>query len=425
MKTILKTVLASSLALSCCAFCPATPLLEVQATEPQSTQTLAEEATLGQLQYSKNALIEVSSEMLRLECFQYTSEQEGFQSKGVSTVETAVNRLAPDATIQVEAMTPGVWVYVQYFTDIDGDGVYEWLCTSEGMPLWDTLLSQGELGAYGTVSDSQRMSLGETRQISAYELLQRGLSAEQNRSPAGNLSLENTLYQNSGNVIFCLTFSDQNYLDLVKQGGMYQSLPSYYLTLDLLGASNGAVVGAYAFEDVSPFDWYYEGVDFVVKKGLFGGVDKTHFGPDDTLTRGMFLQSLYQLAGQPETELLEFSDVKEGIWYHAAVSWATEVGMIQGNSFRPNDNITREELLNLLYQYAKQSHDYAHLREEVGSLIQFSDWRQVSPSYVLAVGWCAGVELIGESSKGSILPHDEASRAEAAEFLKYFIQLQE
>ncbi len=414
MKTVKNTLLAS--ALSCFAFCPVTPVVEVLATEISTP--------LGQVLYSKEALQEITEETLDLECFEYSGESQLFLSQGYSQLDTAINHLAPSAQIQIEALTPGVWVYIQYLTDIDGDGNYEWLTNSEGIPLWGSLQKDGSIASFGTLSDSQRMSLGETRTVSAYDLLQHGLEAEVARSPVGNMSLDGKHYDQSGEIVYCITLSDQNYLDLMKQGGIFLSMPSYYITLDLLGAQNSATVGAYAFADVTPFDWYFEGVDFVVRRGLFGGINNSNFGPEEALTRGMFLQSLYQLAGQPYAPLQEYTDVQDGIWYHEAVSWATEVGIFSGKTFRPNENITREEILDMLYQYAKQSPEYAHLQGEVGSLIQFSDWREVSPSYMPAIGWCAGVDIIGERSKGSILPHDEASRAEAAEFLKYFIELQ-
>lgn len=414
MKTMKNTLLAS--ALSCVALSAMNPVAQVEATHLTPT--------LGQVLFSKDALVDVAEKTLDLESFRYSAETQYFVSQGQSQLDTVINHLSPSGQIQIEALTPGVWTYIQYLTDIDGDGSYEWLCNSEGIPIWGTLDKDGSIGTFGTLTDAQRMSLGETRTISAYDLFELGLEAEAQRSPRGTMALDGKHYDQSGEIVYCITLSDQSYLDLMKQGGMYQTMPSYYLTLDTLGAENGTVVGAYAFEDVTPFDWFYEGVDFVVKRGLFGGITNSTFGPEDTLTRGMFLQSLYQLAGQPSATLQAYSDVAEGIWYHSAVSWATEVGIFSGTSFRPNENITREELLDMLYQYAKQSPDYAHLQGEVGSLTQFSDWREVSPSYVPAIGWCAGVDIIGERSKGSILPHDEASRAEAAEYLKYFIELQ-
>lgn len=51
------------------------------------------------------------------------------------------------------------------------------------------------------------------------------------------------------------------------------------------------------FSDVAANAWYYDDVAYVVRQGLYAGVDGTHFAPQDTMTRGMFITVLGRYAG--------------------------------------------------------------------------------------------------------------------------------
>ena len=49
------------------------------------------------------------------------------------------------------------------------------------------------------------------------------------------------------------------------------------------------------FNDVSKDSWYYGSIDAAVKKGLFSGVSKNKFAPDQNVTRGMLVTILAKL----------------------------------------------------------------------------------------------------------------------------------
>lgn len=54
------------------------------------------------------------------------------------------------------------------------------------------------------------------------------------------------------------------------------------------------------FKDVATGAWYYDAVCFAYTKNLFKGMSETEFGPDYTMTRGMFITALGRLAGLSE-----------------------------------------------------------------------------------------------------------------------------
>ena len=112
---------------------------------------------------------------------------------------------------------------------------------------------------------------------------------------------------------------------------------------------------AAGFRDVDEDAWYHEAVDYALDNGLMSGVSSREFAPGSTLTRAMVAQMLYSLEGKPAAGSADFADVAEGAWYADAISWAAGEGIVSGygDTFGPNDPITREQLAAILYRYAK------------------------------------------------------------------------
>ena len=106
--------------------------------------------------------------------------------------------------------------------------------------------------------------------------------------------------------------------------------------------------------DVKSIDWFATNVDYVLEHGLMTGVSQTRFAPKNPLTRAMAVTVLYRIQGEPEVPAEPmFLDVDPDQWYGDAIGWAARLGIAQGHAdhFRPNDLITRQELVTLLYRY--------------------------------------------------------------------------
>lgn len=108
------------------------------------------------------------------------------------------------------------------------------------------------------------------------------------------------------------------------------------------------------FVDVSPSDYYYNAVMWAYSNGITGGVDTTHFGPSQSVTRAQTVTFLYRYAGQPAVSASStFSDVSSGAYYAKAVAWAKNQGITGGKtltSFAPNSNCLRAEIATFLYR---------------------------------------------------------------------------
>ena len=117
-------------------------------------------------------------------------------------------------------------------------------------------------------------------------------------------------------------------------------------------------VTTHPFLDVGPDDYFRDPVLWAVNHDprITAGVDDTHFGPEQTLSRGMMILFLYAAQGKPATELdpeteNPFSDTEGCYWRDAAV-WAYENGIDKGSdgAFHGEDDCPRELVVMWLYR---------------------------------------------------------------------------
>lgn len=176
------------------------------------------------------------------------------------------------------------------------------------------------------------------------------------------------------------------------------------------------------FTDVPENAWYFQYVYRVYEMGYMQGMTKTTFGPQTTLSRAMVATVLYRIAGSPDvTGTASFSDVPANAWYAREVAWAQSVGVVNGygdGTFRPEQDVTREEMAAMLARYA----EYLGLDITEGAeLDDFTDAADVSDWALAAVKWCvANRILLGENHM--LLPGEAATRAEFAATVTRFLE---
>ena len=176
------------------------------------------------------------------------------------------------------------------------------------------------------------------------------------------------------------------------------------------------------FIDVESNDWFAGSVDYAVEKGFMTGTGADTFSPDKELTRGMLVSMLYSLEGVPaEDGKTAFDDVKTSDWFAKGVDWAVENGVAAGygENFGPNDDITREQMVVMLYGYAKLK-DYT--LAEGADLSAYKDADEISAWALEAVRWAKGANLITGRSADKLAPKGTTTRAEAATILRNFLE---
>ena len=175
-------------------------------------------------------------------------------------------------------------------------------------------------------------------------------------------------------------------------------------------------------------NWKYESVKYVYNKDVMGAITGTkEFQPDRPLSRSMFATVLYRMAGSPEVAYkAQFSDVPAGKWYSSAIIWAYENKIVSGlgdGSFGINQNITREQIAKMLYEYANVCKYDVSATKDLNS---FTDVKEVSGWAVKYMQWATAVEMItgkpNDEAKTSFRmdPKGEATRAECAAMLTRF-----
>lgn len=180
--------------------------------------------------------------------------------------------------------------------------------------------------------------------------------------------------------------------------------------------------GELAFQDVRPGDWCYDAVRWAFEAGLMNGTSADAFTPNAPTTRGQIVAILYRLEGSPAVGTSHFSDVAPGAYYAAAVSWASEGGIVNGygdGTFRPNNLITREQLAAFLYRYASRKGRDLSGRADLGV---FADAGQIASYAAEPLGWAVAAGLVNGVTADTLSPGGNASRAQAAVILSRFVQ---
>ena len=171
------------------------------------------------------------------------------------------------------------------------------------------------------------------------------------------------------------------------------------------------------YSDVSKDSWASEAIDYASARELFSGTGKGEFSPNKPMSRGMLAVVLHNLEDNPKGGIGEqFPDVKDGKWYAEGIAWAAEKGIITGYSssrFGPEDDITREQLAVMLWRYAGSPKAEGEL--------DFADKDKTSPWAVQAMRWAAEKGIINGKGGGILDPTGKATRAQAAQMLKNFL----
>ena len=106
------------------------------------------------------------------------------------------------------------------------------------------------------------------------------------------------------------------------------------------------------------------------------------------------------------------------MWYTDPIKWAKYNGIAAGeddNTFAPHKSVTREQIVAMLYRYAKTP-------EISGNLQGFSDADKVEEYAYDAFKWAVNSGIINGMGDGTLNPKGEASRAQVAQMIMNFME---
>ena len=109
------------------------------------------------------------------------------------------------------------------------------------------------------------------------------------------------------------------------------------------------------FTDVKSDAYYYKAVLWAVEQGITVGTTDTTFSPNATCTRAQIVTFLWRDSGSEAVQTaVPFEDVKRGMYYYNAVTWAVKNGITSGTTattFSPNNDCTRAQIVTFLYRF--------------------------------------------------------------------------
>lgn len=179
------------------------------------------------------------------------------------------------------------------------------------------------------------------------------------------------------------------------------------------------------FLDVVESDWYHEAVHFVFESGMMKGTDQGLFSPDVDTSRGMIVTILHRLEGTPQAGLSGFADVPAGEYYTDAVGWAAQNGIVSGYGEGAEGMFGPNDSITR-EQLAAILYRYAEKKgldvTVRGDLSTYADAGSVSDYAVEPLRWAVGVGLISGMGDGTIAPGGKATRAQVATILTRYCQ---
>ena len=225
----------------------------------------------------------------------------------------------------------------------------------------------------------------------------------------------------SGNIVKNLqrvfAVADLKNADLAAEAEGY--LKSVGLTEAELSVLKTNLSVSHPFRDVAPEAWYAEAVARVYEKGLMIGTGEETFSPDGVMTRAQLVTVLWRLAGEPEADHALPADVPAGAWYAEAVRWAVAQSPLDTVKYTPDEALTREEAVALLWREARCLGEDVSVGEDT-NILSYNDGFDIGEAFVSAMQWAVGSGILEGDGRGNLSPGDYLTRAQAAAMLLRF-----
>ncbi|HBY21643.1 MAG TPA: hypothetical protein DEG71_11695 [Clostridiales bacterium] len=171
------------------------------------------------------------------------------------------------------------------------------------------------------------------------------------------------------------------------------------------------------FDDISTH-WAKDYVEVVAARHIVNGMTETTFEPDTKLTRAQLATILGRTfeikADQYQNR---FKDVPQGEYYTDYVIKMSELGIIKGyedGTFRPNDQVTREQLVVLMmraYRYVSKDNTTINAQNTFSDMSEIADYAKSDVNLAKAMNMISGV------GDNEFNPKGNSTRAETSKLI--------
>lgn len=221
--------------------------------------------------------------------------------------------------------------------------------------------------------------------------------------------------------IFACNFNRYNLKEIYIHGtrAEYQKLLERSAKEENEGLYEAQVIPV-PFEDVAPTRWSAPAVFALAEAGILNGYADGTFRPANPVTRAEFSKMLTMLL--PKNTAVpagagSFADVREGAWYAQYVKALAALGIVNGfedDTFRPNAEITRQEMAAMIDRMIRQCGlNIAESQRPAA----FRDAATISGYASDAVAQMQRLGIINGFEDGTFRPREHASREQTAQMI--------
>ena len=180
------------------------------------------------------------------------------------------------------------------------------------------------------------------------------------------------------------------------------------------GGFGGYVPVSNPFTDIQGH-WAEADIKYLFENGIVTGRTLTLFAPEDNVTRAEFVTLIIRMLARSKTAYAnEYADVSKDAWYAENIATALSLGLISKDvNFRPNDLITREEMVKIAVNAYALGKNFPEAGET-----SFTDNDQIAPWAKAYVSRGVSLGFVKGMSDGSFAPKKNTTRAESAVIIK-------
>lgn len=203
-----------------------------------------------------------------------------------------------------------------------------------------------------------------------------------------------------------------------------------YITKELKGvisATYAEPVGRIMYNPYTDIEgWYRAPILVSTAAGIVYGHGNGIFAPNDNVTREQYISMLYRMFGKAITpektvDKLPFSDTDNLTYSKEAVKWGYETGIAVGDTsgtYRPTAAITRGEMAAMTYR-ALEKLEGTSAPDELKKDAGFTDLGDAF--FTEAVNVLANLGIIHGKDAKTFAPYDITTRGEAATIIAYLV----
>ncbi len=176
--------------------------------------------------------------------------------------------------------------------------------------------------------------------------------------------------------------------------------------------------GVQLFADVDGSHWAYDYIDCLLAKKIVSGYEDGAFRPDSNITREEFVKiAVEAFAIVSDSSGAAFEDVQNGAWYEYYVQTAAGAGIVNGideTHFGTGEMVTRQDLAVMIARVIEAENISIKAIENAPT---FTDEADISGYAQEAVKKLAAAGILGGYADGSFNPNGIATRAEVCAIL--------